>query len=98
MTSKLKCPFCGERLFVGGAFLDTQYAKCPNPGCKHSIGVMPVEIWQTIIDGKKAQKDLEIATKALEEIAKEHTGTDGKLYACSFTAQQALELIEHKEK
>lgn len=41
---------------------------------------------------------LEITRKALEEIAKEHTGTDGKLYACSFTAQQALEQIEHKEQ
>lgn len=45
----------------------------------------------------QSQKDLEIARKALEEIAKEHTGTDGKLYACSLTAQQALEQINHKE-
>lgn len=92
MTSKLKCPFCGEQLFVGGAFLDSQYAKCTNPVCKHSIGVMPVEIWQTIIDGKKAQKDLAVAKDFLQKIRMfVHKGNEQEL------AKIALEQIEHKE-
>ena len=52
---------------------------------------------QALKDARTRKQDLAITRKALEEIAKEHTGTDGKLYACSLTAQQALELIEHKE-
>lgn len=44
---------------------------------------------QVLEDARTRKQDLEIIRKA--------TGTDGKLYACSFTAQQALELIEHKE-
>ena len=52
---------------------------------------------QALEDARTRKQDLAITRKALEEIAKEHTGTDGKLYACSLTALQALELIEHKE-
>ena len=53
---------------------------------------------QALEDARTRKQDLAITRKALEEIAKEHTGTDGKLYACSLTAQQALELIKHKEQ
>lgn len=106
MTSELVCPFCGEELFVGDAFIDVQYANCRNPGCKQCGVVMPVEIWQALI---QAKQDLEIARKALEEIKKvcdgcrwcdsnlyDPTPSDGRRIA--ETTNNALEQIEHKEE
>ena len=56
MTEKLKCPFCGNELrelkeagTVVGLF-------CPNH-CKTRVA-MDKEIWQALIDGKKAQRQL----------------------------------------
>lgn len=90
MTDKLKCPFCQQELIREG--MNHWWCSCniEHQG-KELYGT--TALWQALI---QAKQDLEIARKALEEIAKEHTGTDGKLYACSFTAQQALEQIEHK--
>ncbi len=56
MTNKLHCPFCGAELD------DTDcdsFVVCPNSKCK--IGGDPMEkiVWQTLIDGKNAQEDLE---------------------------------------
>lgn len=90
MTSKLKCPFCGAELQeTFGAYM------CRHAGCKICCCLLPPCMIESLI---QAKQDLQIARKALEEIVKEHTGTDGKLYACSLTAQQALEQIEHKEQ
>lgn len=90
MAKKLKCPFCGAELQeTFGAYM------CRHAGCKICCCLLPPCMIESLI---QAKQDLEIARKALGEIIKEHTGTDGKLYACSFTAHQALEQIEHKEK
>lgn len=92
MTSKLKCPFCGKKLWYDEQ--DGIY-RCMKSACVMDYEGGTEQLWQALT---QAKQDLEIARKALEEIKKEHTGTGGKLYACSFAAQQALEQIEHKDE
>lgn len=65
MTDKLKCPFCGAEL-VGhedayGNISDIWF-DCPNEECEHAWTTFRFDIWQALIDGKKAQD-------ALKEIA-----------------------------
>ena len=65
MTDKLKCPFCNADLIV---HTDEQMAVCRNPNCKYDGWHFPLEIWQAIIDGKKAQdalKGIEIRVAAI---------------------------------
>ena len=52
MTDSMKCPFCNADLIV---HTDEQMAVCRNPNCKYDGWHFPLEIWQAIIDGKKAQ-------------------------------------------
>lgn len=106
MTSKLKCPFCGEELFVGDAFIDVQYANCRNPGCKQYGVVIPVEIWQALM---QAKQDLEIVVDALKSAKKRFELINNSKFAnlnnvlqiqsqCEILKiNQALEQIEHKE-
>lgn len=65
MTDKLKCPFCNADLIV---HTDEQMAVCRNPNCKYDRWHFPLEIWQAIIDGKKAQDALNVAIDALSKI------------------------------
>lgn len=62
MTDKLKCPFCGAELeeFGGGDFPLLHY--CDNTNCNlyHIMG--QYTLWQALIDGKKAQDALKVAT------------------------------------
>lgn len=54
MTNNLKCPYCNENL------MGEKIKFCPNVGsCKCAGMKMHNFIWQTIIDGKKAQDALE---------------------------------------
>lgn len=76
MTSKLKCPvcpYCDKLLHCDG----TQYINerivemwyCQNPECEETedfIGTR--EMWEIVAHKIQAKQDLEIATKALEEI------------------------------
>lgn len=66
MLDSLKCPFCGTELveeyddgFVIGLF-------CPNH-CK-TFRSMDKNIWQALIDGKKAQDALKVATYCIKNI------------------------------
>lgn len=70
-TNKMICPFCGtelekERTWRYG--LPTGSFFCPN--CKCDKGDMPldVDIWQALIDDKKAQDALQYAIKVLENL------------------------------
>lgn len=90
MTSKLKCPFCGAELQeTFGAYM------CRHAGCKICCCLLPPCIIESLI---QAKQDLEIATKALEDMT---TGENG--CKCSWCgryeiAETALEQIEHKEQ
>lgn len=57
MTDKLKCPFCGEEL---APHIDEwksirKLFICNNTGCFCWGQPMLLEIWQALIDGKRAQ-------------------------------------------
>lgn len=57
MTDKLHCPFCGEELAkqIGSG----GYACLNTEKCKFSFLVLPKQLWQALIDGKKAQRQLQ---------------------------------------
>ena len=86
MTSKLKCPFCGEELDkdISGEF------GCPNEKCKNSMFLIGTEeMWQALI---QSQKDLAVTKDFLQKIRMfVHKGNEQEL------AKIALEQIEHKE-
>lgn len=80
MTDKLKCCFCGAELedywyeYENGHG-DTEYAKsgllkCPDWDCRGYKLKLEPEIWQTLIDGKRAQDALKVAINALKYVEK----------------------------
>lgn len=90
MTSKLKCPFCGQKLLREyNRGRDTVIYRCDN--CYfQGDGI----IWQALI---QAKQDLEIARKALKLYCGKDVWYcwDSKIDATQ--AEEALEQIEHKE-
>lgn len=84
MTSKLKCPFCGEEIKIAGE--RTTIMSCFNGECCGSGLYGEEAMWQALI---QAKQDLEIARQTLKGI--DWCAQD---YA---KAQEALEQIEHKE-
>lgn len=61
MTNNLKCPFCGEELTghedAYGNISDIWF-DCPNEECEHAWTTFRFDVWQALIDGKKAQRQL----------------------------------------
>lgn len=55
MTEKLKCPFCGAEL--KNACAQVIYF-CPTGECKAKDWYASKQVWQALIDGKKAQDAL----------------------------------------
>ena len=95
MTSKLKCPFCGEEIVSIPNIAQTRTVgfRCYNIQCKAFNHFMPVFILEALI---QAKQDLEITRTALK---------DARIFAnthCIATAvktiDKALEQIEHKEE
>lgn len=69
MTDKLKCPFCGAELTINlRPFDGCVKARCVNADCRYAEWTFPLEIWQLIIDSKKAQDALKVATEKLTDI------------------------------
>lgn len=62
MTDKLKCPFCGAELKSCSTFILPNRYMCTNNCCSCSYQAMNTQIWQALIDGKKAQDALKVAT------------------------------------
>ena len=64
MTDKLKCPFCGEELercsYLSKGITNPVFV-CRNRKCKFVDKIIDSEIWQALIDGKKAQEALKKA-------------------------------------
>lgn len=69
MTDKLKCPFCGEELercsYLSKGITNPVFV-CRNRKCKFVDKIIDSEIWQALIDGKRAQEDLKYAEEELE--------------------------------
>lgn len=61
MTDKLKCPFCGEELekcsYLSKGITNPVFVS-RNRKCKFANKIIDSEIWQALIDGKKAQRQL----------------------------------------
>lgn len=61
MTDKLHCPFCGmelERCSYLSKGITNPVFVCRNRKCKFVDKIIDSEIWQALIDGKKAQDAL----------------------------------------
>ena len=71
MTDKLKCPFCGEELercsYLSKGITNPVFVS-RNRKCKFANKIIDSEIWQALIDGKKAQEALKVAIDALSKI------------------------------
>lgn len=71
MTEKLKCPFCGEELercsYLSKGITNPVFV-CRNRKCKFVNKIIDSEIWQAIIDGKKAQAALNYAIGVLDNL------------------------------
>lgn len=57
----MKCPYCGEELKEWDRRL-----YCENMACSANHEDLPQFIWQALIDGKKAQDELERTRNALD--------------------------------
>lgn len=57
MTDKLHCPFCGEKLQTH-TMTPGRTLICVNKGCPVDSVVMKRIVWQALLDGKKAQRQL----------------------------------------
>ena len=73
MTSELVCPFCGEEIKIAGE--RTTIMSCFNGECCGSGLYGEEAMWQALI---QAKQDLEITTKALEEISSHYQDEMGK--------------------
>lgn len=95
MTSKLKCPFCGKKLWYDEQ--DGIY-RCMKSACVMDYEGGTEQLWRTLT---QAKQDLEIARKALEDIASgqiiEHSVFGHECDNKIAIARNALEQIEHKE-
>lgn len=59
MTDKLYCCFCGAELMINPRPFDgCVKGRCVNGDCRYAEWTFPLEIWQALIDGKKAQRQL----------------------------------------
>ena len=67
-TDKLHCPFCGEEIKIAGE--RTTIMSCFNGECCGSGLYGEEAMWQALI---QAKQDLEITTKALEEISSDES-------------------------
>ena len=67
MTGKLYCPFCHRALARHGVQCK-EYGVCRDENCPSKRNFLPIEIWQALIDGKKAQDALNYAIGVLDNL------------------------------
>lgn len=99
MVDKLKCYFCGEELVTN--MLNALV--CPTQGCIGNKVMAPKEIWQALIDGKKAQDALKVARNLYQELALaycEMVDDYRTTYGCLKTPEQETQeyMQEYDEK
>lgn len=56
MSDSMKCPFCGAELKE--CFVGMTYLTCTNIGCDFASLPLFPKVWQALISGKKAQRQL----------------------------------------
>lgn len=93
MTDSLKCPFCGtelERCSYLSKGITNPVFVCRNRKCKFVDKIIGSEIWQALIDGKKAQDENKKLRVALREIVDNPHG------AACHNYQRAKKALEGK--
>lgn len=65
MTDKLYCPFCHRALARHGVQCK-EYGACRGENCPSGGNFLLIEIWQALINGKKAQEDLKYVKEELK--------------------------------
>lgn len=95
MTDKLKCPFCGaelERCSYLSKGITNPVFVCRNRKCKFVNKIIGSDIWQALIDGKKAQDSLKeisrlnqyIREELAHQIPEEASKADNSIYTITF--------------
>lgn len=106
MTDKLHCPFCGEELekcsYLSKGITNPVFV-CRNRKCKFVDKIIDSEIWQDLIDGKKAQDALKVARNLYQELALAHcelVDDYRTTYGCLKTPEQETQeyMQEYDEK
>lgn len=97
MTSKVKCPYCQTELNEDEEIGDCY---CPNIKCEETTCLSGSKmLWQALI---QAKQDLEIATKAMNQImsmgAKNNICYHLKAKTVKSILGNALKQIEHKDE
>lgn len=107
MADKFKCPFCGEELercsYLSKGITNPVFV-CGNKKCKFAADkVIDSEIWQTLIESKKAQDALKVARSLYQELALaycEMVDDYSTTYGCLKTPEQEAQeyMQEYDEK
>lgn len=91
----MKCPYCGAKLTINPHPFDgCVKARCVNVDCRYAEWTFPLKIWQALIDGKKAQSELNYY-KGLNcpHVVEKQMQTITKLAKQLETAQKALKAV-----
>lgn len=93
--SDMKCPFCGEKLenemaLFGGFESETGRLACSSQKCEWCQQCLEPEVWQALIDGKKAQDALKVAISALELVGNGKADEQG---ICRFVDERNCESV-----
>lgn len=64
-NKKLVCPFCSSELSENTLHVPNGL-ECLNPECQYCERIYEEEIWQALIDGKRAQDALKVAVDILK--------------------------------
>lgn len=90
----MKCPYCGSKLEFVDYYEGESFYKCPNNSCKYPTNIIQNGIWQDLINGKKAQSELNYY-KGLNcpTVVEKQMQTITELSKQLTAAQKALETI-----
>lgn len=103
--SNMKCPHCGEELVDQGAKIgnEDRVFACENISCAYYGQNLDLEIWQALIDGKKAQDALKVARNLYQELAlaycemvDDYSTTYGRLKTPEQEAQEYMQEYDEK--
>lgn len=97
MTDKLHCPFCGAELALAGE--KTIIMTCNNGDCDGSGLYGTKEIWQALINGKKAQRQLRtIKDRCVKKVKAKEREISNYLHGISVRGNEIENLSKQLEE
>lgn len=96
MTDELHCPWCGTEVEQREHPYGTTPYICPNKNCEFCWIPMPIEIWQALIDGKKAQDALKVALGQLNRLS--IFGENAVRAACKTTLEKITSITKQENE